>query len=299
MRLARALPQSICAMHMSNFLIIYMAIAAPHGVAFFLQQDSGRSLSRRLTDASGATLLWPLVWIRRAVKKAGSRLGFPAEDQTTNDAHFTATEGAARKLLAAFDDADESLRSIKMESSELAIYEFRELLEKYVGLTRIAAANSISPSAREMETARLSGRRGDDLFLAGLCAHRRNNARLAAHLDSARAGFLQALTELRRRAPDALSLSLADGVKKRDLFKRILRVYACAIDLASLLEDRATARRIEPLLDAECALLRALEACPTRDASTLPSHEEEICLTTHARHTPSMARLPNETLTQA
>lgn len=165
-----------------------------------------------------------------------------------------------RKLLAAYADADESLRLIETESSELAIYEFRDLVEKYVGLTRIAAANSVSPSAREMETARLGGRRGDDLLLAGLCTHRRNHARLAAHLDAARARFLQALTELRCRAPYVLSPLLTDNAKKRDLSERFLRVYACAIDLAALLEDRAAALRIAPLLDAEGSRLRTLEA---------------------------------------
>jgi len=286
-------------MHLSEFFIIYMAIAAPHGVAFFLQQDSDRSLPRRLIEASGATLLWPLVWTRRAGKRTGSRLTFLAEDQTTNDAHFAGTEGATRKLLAAFDAADGFLRSIKTERSELAIYEFRVLLETYVGLTRIAAANSVSPSAREMETARLSGRRGDDLCLAGLCVHRRNNARLAAHLDSSRARFLQALTELHRRAPEHFPSLLADSVKKRELSERTLRVYTCAIDLASLLEDRETALRIAPLLDAECARLRALEASTTKVAPMLFSHEEETCLTTHAGRTVSTSRLPNETFTQA
>ncbi|MGI8656598.1 MAG: hypothetical protein ACR2LC_15445 [Pyrinomonadaceae bacterium] len=295
-------------MHLSEILIIYMAIAAPHGVAFFLQAGSAQSLTRRLIGVSGATLLWPLVWLRRARKGIGRRFVFQDEDHSTNEADFaemeSATfagiESASRELLAAFADADESLRSIKVSTSELAAYEFRELLEKYVGLTRIAAANSVSPSAREMETARLGGRRGDDLFLAGLCTHRRNNARLADHLNIARARLLQSLTELCCRAPERLLPLPADKAGENDLSERTLRVYACAIDLASLLEDRETALRIAPLLDAQCARLQTLdEATTTEDSPTVFSHEEERCLTTHAGHAVSTTRRSNENFTQA
>jgi len=287
-------------MHPSEILIIYMAIAAPHGVAFFLQQKSDESLTKRLFKASGATLLWPLVWLRSAGKNGHTRaFAALAKDHLADDPNFAKTEIATRQLLTAFDETVELLRLTEVERNARATYEFRELLETYVGLTRIAAANSVHPSTREMETARLAGRRGDDLLLAGLCVHRRNDTRLAAHLDIARNRFLQTLIELHRHSPDGLSLLLADSAGKHELSERILRIYVCAIDLTSLLEDRAAVLRIAHLLDTECASLRALEASTTKDASTLFSHEEETCLTTRAGHTVPTACLPNETFTQA
>jgi hypothetical protein len=52
------------AMRPGEFFILYLAIGAPHGVAYFLQQQSNSVM--QITKAAGVIFLWPLVWIKRA-----------------------------------------------------------------------------------------------------------------------------------------------------------------------------------------------------------------------------------------
>ncbi len=97
-------------MRLSEILIIYMAIAAPHGVTSFLQQSSSESLMKRLTETSGATFLWPLAWIQRISKICKKDLFTASAQDRLDDAVFVKIEAAARKLLAALDDVCAPLR---------------------------------------------------------------------------------------------------------------------------------------------------------------------------------------------
>ncbi len=285
-------------MHLSEILVIYMAIAAPYGVASFLRQTSSESLMKRLVEVSGATLLWPLAWIWRICNNHnGCAFAVSAQDQI-DEQDSTKIETAARKLLAALDDSRELTCLNDTEKNARLIYECRQIIETYVGLTQLADANSTAPSAREMEIARIGGRRGDDLLLAGLCIHRRNAARLAAHLRSAREQFVQSLTKAHDITHALSSASPDDPLKDQELSTRTLHVYGHAIDLASLLEDSETVLRIAHLLDAECARLRFLDTQAIKDVHH-SSDIEESCLTTHVTRAASADRLPRTTFTQA
>ena len=267
-------------MHLSEILVIYMAIAAPHGVASFLRQTSRESLLKRLSKASGATLLWPLAWMQRIGNDSQERIFAASVQDQSAETNFIKIETAVRQLLAALDDGRELICLNDAEKEARLRYECRRIIETYVGLTQLAATNPIDPSAREMELARIGGRRGDDLLLAGLCVHRRNATRLAAHLLSARARFVQLLTEAHDITHALSSASPAASLKEQELSTRMLHVYGRAIDLASLLEDSETVLRIARLLDAECARLRFLNTQASKDVQ-LPSRVEESCLTTH------------------
>ncbi len=251
---------------------------------------------KRLVEVSGATMLWPLAWMRR-IRNSERAFAVFAQDQI-DPADSTKIGMAARKLLAALDDLHELMCLNDAEKSARLIYECRRIIETYVGLTQLANVNSINPSAREMEIARIGGRRGDDLLLAGLCIHRRNAARLAAHLRSAREQFVQSLTKAHDITHALSSASPVDWLKEQELSARTLHVYGHAIDLASLLEDRETVLRIARLLDAECARLRFLDTKTIKDVH-LSSHVEESRLTTHVTRTASADRLPRTTFTQA
>lgn len=234
---------------------------------------------KRITKVSGATLLWPLAWMRRIRNNHNGRVFAVSAQDQIDERDFTKIEAAARKLLAALDAVHELICLNDAEKNARLIYECRQIIETYVGLTQLANANSIDPSAREMEIARIGGRRGDDLLLAGLCIHRRNAARLAAHLRSAREQFVQLLTKAHDITNALSSASPADTLKEQELSARTLHVYEHAIDLASLLEDTETVLRIAHLLDAECARLRFLDTQAIKDVH-LSLHAEESCLTT-------------------
>src|SRR5687768_13809811 len=63
----------VCAMRLSELIIIYLAAAAPFGVAGFLQRRAGVTRTRSLFEATGASLVWPLTLASRALVRLSLR----------------------------------------------------------------------------------------------------------------------------------------------------------------------------------------------------------------------------------
>jgi hypothetical protein len=186
------------------------------------------------------------------------------------------------------------------EEAETSAREFRQLLEKYLELIRLVKENSLvlSPSKREMEIALLSGRSGADLFLAGMSVHRRNLNRLVAHRQRAGEKLLRFLIQLRLEAN-----SSADDFQQRvpvydRVAESIIRLFVCAFDLVSIVEDRHAALAIARLHDLECARVRARKIKQRRSARH-HLREDDARLTARLPNTISADRAPGNTLTQA
>ena len=118
---------------------------------------------------------------------------------------------------------------------------------------------------------RVAGRKGDDLLVAGRCVHRRNHARLRAHHEQARNSLIHALAELLETVEHSLPAHVASAERFAQLYWLIIRVFAQAIDLLSLLDDQTTATSIARLLDAACAWARRHEVLdlPRTDAAQI------------------------------
>ncbi|HYG80868.1 MAG TPA: hypothetical protein VD861_10795, partial [Pyrinomonadaceae bacterium] len=93
-------------------------------------------------------------------------------------------------------------------------------------------------------------------------------ARIIKHQARSRAELLHALAEIR----ETVGACAADSVTTHHASVATVRLYACALNLLSLLEDEAAAAGVSGLLDAECARLRRLEAAKEARAA-----EEETC----------------------
>jgi hypothetical protein len=277
------------AMRMIEAITIYLATGAPFGVSHYFQREQRGASAHALLGATVAALLWPLAATlflarrRRRIDEAtvedSASLGTPDDEKT---------EQARRELLATLrkvEELAEGFSERERRRSERAAFLIRESLEKYMGLTFGARAVSADaqPAAREMELCRISGRGGDDLLLAGRCIHRRNVARLMAHRERARTHLLHALAEVREMGDDAFAhknLAVA-----RHTSVALVRFYAHAINLLSLLEDEGAASVIARLLDAECARLRRLEAATQDRAPAERATGEERCIP----HVPPLA----------
>ncbi len=221
------------AMRLSELITIYLAAGAPFGFQHLLCRRP-RSLSRAIR----AALLWPLA----AVKILFSRTR--SDDAGAAAALLNEQVGHAQgKLLSSLYALAEMAQDAKVER---AVRAAKEAVEKYVGLTLAAAEMDVAgePSGRELELYRVAGRKGADLLLAGRCARRRNAARLARHQARSRVELLHALAAVR----GALGPAPA-----RHACEMIVRLYACALDLLSLLEDEEAAGGVARLLDAERA----------------------------------------------
>lgn len=252
------------AMRMIEAITIYLAAGAPFGVSYFLQREqSGGAGAYKLVRAAGAALLWPLAAAAIVLARRRKTDGATADNNPSlSSPDEEKIEQARRQLLATLRKVEELARLLsdkERRRSERAAFLVRESLEKYVGLSLGTSGVSADarPAAREMELCRISGRAGDDLLLAGRCIHRRNVARLLAHRERARTHLLHALAEMRELSDDATTHKNLAAARHASV--AIVRFYAHAINLLSLLEDESAARVVTRLLDAECARLRRLE----------------------------------------
>ncbi|HVF54684.1 MAG TPA: hypothetical protein VM934_00960 [Pyrinomonadaceae bacterium] len=252
-------------MRASQIIILYLATAAPFGVAYFLRgQVGGASSAWFLARAFVAAMLWPFTALRYALRQKHSDGGSKgAADQSGADERKV--EAAKRALVNSLRETEELLTNagvLKDEAGRHALFAARESVERYVGLTLVAAGarTDDAPSARELELCRIAGRAGEDLLAAGRCVHRRNVERLVAHRERARAGMLHTLAGVRELARDFFDKSLPARDEARLVSEKLLRTFAHAIELYSLLDDWQAAIVSARLLDAECARLRRLEA---------------------------------------
>ena len=285
-------------MRLSEAITIYLAAGASFGAYDFIREQNPQRPFHSWMKAARAMILWPLAAVKMFQPQRHSSGPGRADTAWDSSQLPEKTNRACGKLLASLYRLVElSTASARVESEkwERAARTVREIVEKYIGLTMAAAATEpdAPPSGREMELFRVSGRRDEDLLLAGRCLRRRNTARLILHQARARTELLHALAEISEIA-GARNTSL-DVRAARHLSVELLRFYACAFDLLSLLEDESAARGVAHLLDRECARLRRLEAIGRKESKTT---EEESC-TTQAPQTAFASPSPTRALTQS
>ena len=248
-------------MRLSEFITIYLAAAAPFGVAHFLRSRArGGHDARVVMKATLAALLWPLAAFVMFKGTKDENQDAAGERAAGDERRVERTKRALVGALRDVEGTLEPARGPEGETERHAFFAAREAVERYVGLTLAARGldADAAPGAREMELCRIAGRTGDDLLNAGRCVHRRNVTRLHAHRERARAELFHALAATRETAT-VRQLSSAPGARARTC-EALIQTFARAIELLSLLEDRAAVLRVARLLDAECAHLRRLEA---------------------------------------
>ena len=261
------------AMRLSELIILYLATAAPFGVAGYFCQPTHIARPRALLNAVCAALLWPLALLARTTLMRKS-LNRPLPNATTQKVVLPRErqiDNAQRALLCVLYRMEDFAREafgLEGESLRQTTRETIASVERHVGLTLAVAEikQDAPPSPREIELCRLAGREGEDLFVAGRCLQRRHTARLKAHQAASRLALLHALAALREGMPGAQTGRIIDFIAARSLFAALLEAYARAIDLLSLLEDERATMSVARLLDAACASLRDVETLCAQDA---------------------------------
>lgn len=316
-------------MLLSEIFIIYLAAAAPFGVASFLRQPAGTARTRSLLQATGTALLWPLALLPGSPVHKKFRRGEP--DATTKRVSTEASpevspevstetapsrelriDGARRALLSSLYRVADSAAEVSCANAlatDEAVRETVASVERYVGLTLAVADadEAASPQApREIELCRISGRAGEDLDIAGLCHGRRNIARLRAHQADSRLALLHALAELREVFESTFVATTTDAqaAATRPLFAALLETYVRTLALLSLLEDESTAARVARLLDAVRARLRRIESLDPHLATestvqtdqTAAVNGDEPCTTAIPQTNPQTQRSRTQTI---
>jgi hypothetical protein len=286
-------------MIVSELFIIYLAAAAPFGVARFLSEhSSGAPKGKALFRAAGAALAWPFASLPRLLR----RLASLRMKETTNAVEMNAPDErrveevkrAAVNALRSVEDLLLEAGALEEESERHKLYAARECVERYAGLA-VACATATAdarPTPREMELCRIAGRGGDDLLVAGRCVHRRNVTRLVAHRERASSELVHALAAVREAArqtfpaapasysPEQLRAAGARRIPAdpRRTSEALSRALARAVELLSLFDQRAALVSVARMLDAECGRARCIESAAAAEGG----HEGEETCTTQA-----------------
>ena len=193
-------------MTISDYMIIYLSAGAPFAVFAFLQM-SDAPLVRRILTAAGTMLVWPAaaaIWIVRRFRGI-EPFGFESADKNCR------IHNIANRLE----------RSIVGNGSAVSLYEWREIYERYTGLSfAIAEAEGNSDDNELFEVA--GNKNGK---LGTVCLNRRNRNRLIFHHTQARNDFL-----------DALIRAKCDG-----------DAFGLALELATLLDDADAAADLKSM----------------------------------------------------
>ncbi|HEX7317755.1 MAG TPA: hypothetical protein VF297_27885 [Pyrinomonadaceae bacterium] len=284
-------------MILNELFIIYLAAAAPFGVARFLSEHSGgASVRASLLKAVGSSLAWPFTSLPRLLRRlVSSKTEEPhaASAFAPDERRVEEVKRAAVNALRSVEDILADAGALDEETERHKLYAARECVERYAGLAVACAAASADarPTPREMELCRIAGRGGDDLLVAGRCVHRRNVTRLVAHRARASAELVQALAAVREvahkvypptpasysseqlRAACARRIPAAPRLTSEALSRALSRV----VELLSLFDERAALVAVARMLDAECGRARRAESAAAEGPVGLEG--EESCTT--------------------
>jgi hypothetical protein len=261
-------------MSWSELFIIYLATAAPFGVARFLSDGHART-RRGLASSAVAALLWPRALVSIVKRRARGGRDTRRDEDFPGEARVEQAERAAVSALLSVEDVLEGACGPLAGEESYVMFAARSAVGRYAGLA-LASSEEVAtaPTPRETELYRVAGRTGEDLLTAARCVRRRNAALLASHRERARDELIHALAA----AGEAAHRRTAAGGDevRRQISESLLKAYARSVELLSLFDDRAAVVSAARLLDAECARLGRLGA---RDAQ----EGVERCTTPAAR----------------
>lgn len=166
-------------MNLTDFLIIYLACGAPFGVYYFLQNRRRKQSSLFWIKTIFAFVLWLPFALQLLLKKFNS------------DRSQFLTINKERSIFS----IQKKIEAILLETdSQISIYNFREVFERYIGLTSAIRDENNKPSDAQKEIFRIS--KNSNIELAAICQHRRNRERLFFHHTLARQDFLSIIAKM-------------------------------------------------------------------------------------------------------
>jgi hypothetical protein len=206
-------------MNLRDLLIIYLACGAPFGVYYYLQ-------NRHQTETKILFLkvVFRFVfWIPFAVQMVARKSLFTNLYNNGFDKH----PNLDAKKESVLEEIKKYFESLFLENDfSFSIYEFREIFERYVGLSLENETSEISPA--EQEIFRISNH--SNKKVAEICLNRRNRIRLSFHQKLARRDFLEIVGKIVENAaePEKIlikTLALADTVKDEET-RRLVENFA-------------------------------------------------------------------------
>jgi hypothetical protein len=177
-------------MNSFDFLIIYLACAAPLGVFYFLQNREEQSRTRVWFKTFTTFIFWlPFGFYLLKNKTNKKSFGYKKI--------FFESESIQTKILAFQKTLEEILQK---SSLQISIFEFREIIDRYVGLTLSKECDEARITNAEKEIFRIAS--SEKTEIGAICLNRRNLKRLTFHQTQARQDFFQVINQLVKFAFD-------------------------------------------------------------------------------------------------
>lgn len=228
-------------MNLYDFLIIYLACGAPLGVYYFLQNRKSPKTEQHWLK----TLLHFVFWMPFAYRLLRQSNLF----QSAFNNIFGGTNALDAQNEKRIHLIQKQLEKIFLESSlKLSIYEVREILDRYVGLTLECQFEQTNSQTARTENEIFQIAAHKNAHLAEICLQRRNRKRLSFHQTEARRDFLNLISQLFRIDSMNESLKLT------------------AIEFTTLLNDEEAREVIEKMFEPEAQTLDALSVKNTETA---------------------------------
>lgn len=211
-------------MTLTDFFIIYLACGAPFGVYYF-------SSHRRRKFILLKSLVVALCWVFFAFRLLPKNIPAKALDSEKE----VGLEHIKRAMEQMFQN----------KSGNISLFEFRETLDRYAGLTLANQNKNETPTEKDHEFSSLANRKND--FLTAQCLNRRNRKLLSFHQTLARRDFLQ--------MANVFFESVADKKKLGDLLYEFVK----------LLDDAETLHEIGKIITQPAQSRKTFAVKPTEN----------------------------------
>jgi len=173
-------------MKLIDFLIIYLSCGAPFGVYYFLQKRDDARAGFLWLETALAFFFWiPFAFLLLRRNK-----------NLKTYWHTSGKSSSAKSENVDFSySAQKQVEKILLESDvRISIYELREIIDRYIGLTLAGQEVAAQTVRRESELYRVA--HGKNIELASICFNRRNRKLLLFHQTEARKDFLRLIEKL-------------------------------------------------------------------------------------------------------
>lgn len=227
-------------MNLRDLFIIYLACGAPFGVYYFLQNRKHLETKILWLKSLARFVFWIPLAIQIVARKSlfTNLYGNGFDKSANSDAKREFEIEAIRKF---FENI------LFITDLKLSIYEFREIFDRYAGLSlEIQSANE-EFSGAEAEIFRITNHTNKKL--AEICLHRRNRKRLIFHQKLARRDFFEILNNF-----------LDSTTEPQNIFDNVS-------NLATLLNDFEAQNMIENI---------SKESLQTREKQNVRNLEKEL-----------------------
>ncbi len=185
------------AMNILDFFILYLACGAPLGVYYFFENREQKNSNQFRLKTFFTFLFWIPFACRLLLEKNLRRSSPIMRQETFADEQTEAKISFYRNQFEIF---------LPASSVKISVFEFREIFDRYVGLSLALNSGKHTTVFTEEEKDFYQIAEHKNAELAFICLNRRNLRRLSFHQTSARQDFFQILNRLLETVPNKKKL---------------------------------------------------------------------------------------------